>query len=138
MNTYTLDELSAGMKAHFRVQLTEEMMMQFHAITGDENPLHCDEAYAAANGHPGVVAYGLLTASFLSTLAGVYLPGKNSLIHSLEVKCVRPVYPGDTLTVEGPVTQVEARYSFILVCCRITNQREQCVLRGKMQIGVRR
>ncbi|MEG2950160.1 MAG: MaoC/PaaZ C-terminal domain-containing protein [Clostridia bacterium] len=137
MNSYTLAELSVGMKEAFHIVLTKEMMLQFRAITGDNNPLHCDADYALANGQPEVVAYGLLTASFLSTLAGVYLPGKNSLIHSVEIKFAQPVYPGDELLLEGTVTEVNADYGFIVVRYRMTNQHEQCVLRGKMQIGVR-
>ena len=43
----------------------------------------------------------MLTASFLSTLAGVYLPGERSLIQSIESKFVNPVYVGDELTIRG-------------------------------------
>ncbi|MBQ9091319.1 MAG: hypothetical protein IJY52_03500, partial [Anaerotignum sp.] len=48
----------------------------FLAITGDINPLHNDQEFAQKQGHPDKVAFGMLTASFLSTLAGVYLPGR--------------------------------------------------------------
>ena len=53
------------------------MMDQFLAITGDCSPIHVDADYAKDRGYPGCVVYGMLGASFFSTLAGVYLPGEH-------------------------------------------------------------
>ena len=47
----------------------------------------------------------MLTASFLSTLAGIYLPGEKSLIHSVETKMIKPVFIGDELIVTGKVSE---------------------------------
>lgn len=137
LNTYTFDSISVGQKASFSTVISSEKMEMFRSISGDCNPLHCDSGYAQEAGHPGVVVYGMLTASFLSTLAGVYLPGKYSLIHSVEVKCAAPVYVNDTLCVSGEVVEKNDTFRYIIVKCRITNQNNQCVMRGKMQIGVR-
>ena len=103
MNDLSYEEIEVGHKESFTVTVTEEMMDKFLAITGDVNPLHNDEDYARSEGHPGRVVYGMLSASLLSTLAGVYLPGKRSLIHEVKIKFAKPVYIGDTLTVEGTV-----------------------------------
>ena len=98
MNHYTFEEIKTGMEEQFSVTITEQMMQQFREMTGDVNPLHCDETFAKEKGFDGKVAYGMLTASFLSTMAGVYLPGENSLIQSVEVKFVKPVFPGEEIT----------------------------------------
>ena len=137
MNRYTLSELTAGTMEHFSVTVTREMMERFFTITGDQNPLHQDEAYAKQCGYPGTVVYGMLTASFLSTLAGVYLPGEHSLIHSVETKFTTPVFVGDTLTVSGEVSDVNEVFSIIMVKTKIVNQKGETVSRGKMQIGIR-
>lgn len=138
MNTFTIDSICVGEKASFQTTVTQEKMEQFCGISQDHNPLHCDDVYARECGHPGVVAYGMLTASFLSTLAGVYLPGKYSLIQTVEIKCVAPVYVNDELTISGEVVEKNDVFRFITVKYRITNQDGKCVMRGKMQVGVQR
>ena len=89
-------------------------------------------------GYAGRVTYGMLTASFLSTLAGVYLPGKWCLIQRVETDFPKPVYPGDTLTVTGTVKEKDETFRHITLAVRIRNQAGDTVLRGKMRLGVLR
>ncbi len=136
MNEYTFDQLTVGLTEQFTVTVTQEMMDRFCADTGDINPLHRDGAFAKEQGFAGQVTYGMLTASFLSTLAGVYLPGKWCLIQRVETDFPRPVYPGDVLTVEGTVKEKDETFRFIVISVRIKNAAGKPVLRGKMQLGV--
>ena len=136
MNAYVFEEIAVGLTEGFEVTVTEEMFDRFLDITGDVNPLHNDAAFAQEKGHPSRVAFGMLTASFLSTLAGVYLPGKNSLIHEVEVKFAKPVYAGDVLKVSGTVSEVNETFRLFWMKVTITNQRGDKVLRGKMRVGV--
>lgn len=136
MNHYTYDEIRIGQKESFEVTITEEMMEMFLKITGDNNPLHNDEDYAVKRGHPGKVVYGMLTASFLSTLAGVYLPGERSLIHSVDIKLRKPVYVGDVLKIEGVVSDKSDSVRVITVKYTITNNDAVKVSKGEMQIGI--
>ena len=78
MNHYTLSELAVGQSENFTVTVTQEMMEDFYRLTGDDSPIHRSEEYAAGRGYPGRVVYGMLGASFFSTLAGVYLPGSTA------------------------------------------------------------
>lgn len=137
MNEYTFEEIEIGHKESFTVSITEEMMQKFLDITGDINPLHNDEDYAKSKGNPGRVVYGLLTGSFLSTLAGVYLPGKRSLIHEVKIKCAKPVYIGDTLTIEGVVEEKHDAFSLLVIKASMKNQNGQKVCRAVMQVGVK-
>ncbi|MCR5832035.1 MAG: MaoC family dehydratase [Lachnospiraceae bacterium] len=136
MNEYSYEDIKEGHKESFTVKITEDMMSAFCGITGDGNPLHNDEDYAVSKGHPGRVVYGMLTASLLSTLAGVYLPGKNSLIHEVKIKFAKPVYIGDTLTVEGVVEEKNDTYSLLMIKVTIRNQNSDKVCRAKMQVQV--
>ena len=136
MNQYQLKDIYVGLKEEFQVTVTADMLAQFCKMTGDVNPLHTDENFAKAKGYESNVAYGMLTASFLSTLAGVYLPGERSLIHSVESKFTKPVYVGDTLTISGQVTECNEMFSVFTMKTTIVNQNGEKVLRGKMQIGV--
>ena len=106
MNHYTLAEMTPGLSESFTVTVTEEMMARFEAITGDVSPIHMDAEYAQKRGYPGRVVYGMLGASFFSTLAGVYLPGEHCLLHGVECKFAKPVFIGDTLTITGTVVNL--------------------------------
>ena len=144
MNRYTFDEIRVGQKESFEAKITEEMLETFGIITGDINPLHTDEGYAREHGYRSRVAYGMLTASFLSTMAGVYLPGENSLIQSVEVKFVKPVFPGEEITFTGKVSEVNDTFRFLVlkVTGTVSGEKEKerygtKVMKAVMQIGVR-
>ena len=139
MNHYSYQEIDIGHTESFTTEITEEMMDSFHRITKDCNPLHLDSNYATERSggiYPGRVAYGMLTASFLSTLAGVYLPGENSLIHRIEAEFPAPVYIGDTITFIGKVIRKYDNFSIIEVKVTAVNGVGKKVCRGKMRIGV--
>lgn len=136
MNSYTLAQMAPGLSASFTVTVTEEMMAQFLAVTGDHSPIHVSEQYAAGRGYPGRVVYGMLGASFFSTLAGVYLPGEHCLLHSVEAKFAKPVFIGDTLTVTGKVTEVNETFGEVTIKGVIENQNGQKVTRGLIKAGV--
>ena len=138
MNHYTLSELAVGQTESFTVTVTQEMMEDFYRLTGDDSPIHRSEEYAAGRGYPGRVVYGMLGASFFSTLAGVYLPGEHCLLHGVEAKFARPVFIGDTLTVKGTVTEVNDTFKEITVKAEIFNQEGKKVTRGLDRAGLAR
>lgn len=138
MNHYTLSELAVGQSENFTVTVTQEMMEDFYRLTGDDSPIHRSEEYAAGRGYPGRVVYGMLGASFFSTLAGVYLPGEHCLLHGVEAKFARPVFIGDTLTVKGTVTEVNDTFKEITVKAEIFNQEGKKVTRGLYRAGLAR
>lgn len=136
MNNYTYEEIEVGQKESFSVTITQKMMEDFLNITGDVNPLHNDEEFALSKGHPSRVVYGMLTSSFLSTLAGVYMPGERSLIHEVTTKMIKPVYIGDTIKIEGTVKEKNDTFEFIILKVAMTNQSGEKVLKAQMRIGV--
>ena len=136
MNTFTYDQIEIGHKESFKVKVTQADMDMFREITGDVNPLHKDPEYAGALGHPGCVVFGMLTASYLSTLAGVYLPGQHSLIHSVKTKFSGAVYVDDELTIEGTVTEKNDTFELIIIKAVIKNQEGKKVCKAEMQVGV--
>jgi 3-hydroxybutyryl-CoA dehydratase len=138
MNTYRYEDITVGQEESFSVTLTEEKMKAFCEITGDNNPLHTDSDYAVSKGYEGKVAYGMLTASFFSTLAGVYLPGKYSLIHSVEVKFPKPVYvhKNGTLIVRGVVTEKNDLFRLLQIKVSVESETGEKLCRGMMKVGV--
>ena len=74
MNCSGYEELFVGQSAEFTREVTVDMMQQFCAVSGDNNPLHVSADFARAHGFQDRVVYGMLTASLYSCLAGEYLP----------------------------------------------------------------
>lgn len=122
-------------KAEFSVTVTTEMMQKFYEISGDDNPLHMDEEFARDKGFDSRVVYGMLTASFYSRLAGVYLPGKFCLLHSVESSFKNPVFIGDTLTVSGFVKEKHEATRTIDIAATIINQNGKKVSKAKILAG---
>jgi acyl dehydratase len=110
MNGYRWEELRVGLSAAFEAAVTPSMIDQFCALSGDDNPLHADAAYARARGFEDRVAHGLLTSAFYSRLVGVHLPGQRALLHELKVTFHRPVYAGMQLQVEGSIRHLNEAY----------------------------
>lgn len=108
----------------------------FTELSGDINPLHLDSSFAQKHGYPDRVVYGMLTASFYSTLAGVYLPGENCLLYEVDTKFTRPVFLGDILTICGKVVEVDQERQFIRIKATIKNQKGEIVSRAKIMAGV--
>lgn len=136
MNRYGFEDLSIGLKESFTREVTADMVENFCKMTGDVNPLHTDEEFAKGKGFKDRVVYGLLTTSFLSTLAGVYLPGERSLIREVDVKMKKPVFVGDILTVTGEVENIREELGFFVMKVSIVNQNGDKVMRGTMQMGI--
>ena len=134
MNKYTYEDIEIGMEESFEAAITDKEMAAFRNLTGDENPLHRDYDFAHSKDFEAPVVYGMLTASYLSTLAGVYLPGENSLIQSMDIKFMAPVYPGDKLLIEGKVDFKDDRYRIIRLKVSIRVMDGKKVLRGTMTI----
>ena len=137
MNEYKYIDIYKEQVEEFIFEITEEKMKQFYNISEDNNPLHTDVNYAKSKGYDEVVVYGLLTSSALSTLAGVYLPGKYSLIHSVEISYAKPVFVSSSpLKVKGEVIEKDDRFSRITIKVTIFDKNGTKVCRGLMQVGV--
>ncbi|MGL4106767.1 MaoC family dehydratase [Clostridium sp. LP20] len=137
INEYRFSEISIGMKEKFNVIITKEKMEQFRKITGDNNPMHTDEDFATNRGFDNVLVYGMLTASFFSTLVGMYLPGKYCLFQSVDnIYFHRPVYIGDNLTVQGTVIEIDDRFFRIGIKGEIFNSQRKKVCTGILYLKV--
>lgn len=139
MNEYIFQDLYPGQTESFQVTMTKELEDCFRQMTGDVNPLHLYDQFAEEIGNgkfKSHVTFGMLTASFYSTLAGVYLPGKYSLIHSLDIKFQKPVYMGDQLTIVGEITGKQDELRLIQIKATIKNQKGQKVSQAEMKVLV--
>jgi 3-hydroxybutyryl-CoA dehydratase len=136
MQEYTLAQMQPGLSHSFQVSVTEAKLAAFRELSGDDNTLHVDRAFAQGRGFPDRVVYGMLTASFYSTLVGMYLPGKYALLQGVDSAFLAPVFVGDTLTIQGEVVAVHEAVAQIEIKAAITNQHGKKVSRAKIRAGV--
>lgn len=136
MNSFQCTDLKAGHIETFSVIVTEEMLEKFLSITADVSPIHIDEEYARRSGFKGRVVYGMMTASFYSTLVGVYLPGETALLQSVNTSFNSPVFVGDVLIISGEVTNVSETYKQIEIAAAITVA-DKVVSKARIKVGIR-
>ncbi|WP_246615115.1 MaoC family dehydratase [Agarivorans litoreus] len=104
---YTLEELIEGMSAELTQVIAAEDTLQFADLSGDCNPVHLDENYAANSRYKKRIAHGLHGASFFSALFGTQLPGEGCVYASQNLQFKRPVYVGDTVTAKVTIRKID-------------------------------
>ena len=127
-------EIQVGDTASFTKTLAEADIYNYAGVSGDFNPIHVDDEFAKTTRFGQRIAHGLLTASFVSTVIGMHLPGKNALYLSQEMKFVKPALIGDTLTATATVLEkIEAKKILVLETV-VTNQKQEVVLAGQARV----
>jgi 3-oxoacyl-[acyl-carrier protein] reductase len=105
-------------------------------LTGDNNPIHVDEQYAAGIGVGGRIVHGMLTVSYLSTVIGTVLPGPGALILSQKLSFRSPVRVDDTIRVGVRVRQISPATRVLVLDVDVQNQRGSVVADGQVQVLV--
>jgi 3-hydroxybutyryl-CoA dehydratase len=103
----------------------------FAGLSGDLHPLHVDEEYAQHSRFGGCIAHGMLTASLLSTTAGLILATPGAIFVSQDVRFVRPVRPGDTLTARSEIVELIPERRRLRWRSTIVNQHGELVAEGQ-------
>lgn len=129
-------EIEVGETASVTKTVTEADIVNFAGIIGDFNPVHLNAEYAKTTMFGERIAHGMLTASFISTLIGTCLPGINALYLSQEIKFVKPVRIGDTITAFGEVLEKQDAKQRVILKTVVTNQKGEVVVDGKAVVMV--
>lgn len=102
----------------------------FTAITGDRNPLHYDEELARTSLFGGLIVQGGVTTGILNALVAEDLPGPGTVFLGMELKFVKAVYVGDTVTGRVEVTRARADKPICTLAVSVTNQKGEVCLSG--------
>jgi acyl dehydratase len=129
MNRPTLPKRAIGSpilgdKVAFTRTITEADVVLFIGTTWDVNPLHTDETYCQATPFKHRIVPGLLTASLLTHLGGLWA----FLATEMDFHFLAPVYVNDSITAEGVVAEINAETGAVLLRCTCTNQQGRQVL----------
>jgi acyl dehydratase len=123
--------VTVGQRAERRLTLTATHVAKFAEITGDYNPLHFDEAFAAQTKFGRLVVQGGLTTGLLHALVAMDMPGPGTVFLSQNWKFTAPVYIDDTITASAEVVSVHATKPVTQLAIRVTRQTGDVALEGE-------
>ncbi len=122
--SYCFEDLQLGMEASFQKTVTEADIITFAAVSGDKNPVHLDADYAARTMFKERIAHGMLTASYISAVFGMEMPGPGAIYISQTLNFRAPVKIGDVVTAKVKVVElIEGKRRARFEC--------QCLVGGK-------
>lgn len=116
---YQFEELTVGMSATLSRTVSEADILMFAGVSGDTNPVHLDEEFAASTMFGGRIAHGMLSAGLISAVFGTRLPGPGCIYLSQNLKFKAPVKVGQTVVARVTVKELKSekrRAVFSTVC----------------------
>jgi 3-hydroxybutyryl-CoA dehydratase len=128
--------LKPGDKASRTQTISDEMIHSFADLTGDTNPVHLDDAYAAGTRFGRRIAHGMIAAGLISAVLANDLPGPGTVYLSQTLQFKRPVFPGDTITATVEVKGIRSDKPIVTLRTVCTNQEAKVVLEGEAVVLV--
>lgn len=131
--TIYFEDLRVGMRETTRNEVSKEKVAAFAEISGDHNPIHLDETYAATTPFGGCIAHGIFTAGFVSAAIATRLPGPGAIYISQNLSFRAPVMIGAVVETSIEVTElIERGRRCKLKCeCRVDGK---LVLEGEAEV----
>ena len=126
-----MDGLSVGQKASRSMTVTADDVQKFAELSGDYNPLHFDDEFAAKTRFGRLVAQGGLTTGLLHALVAMDMPGPGTVFLSQNWKFTAPVYIGDSITAEAEILSIHENKPVTQLAIVIKNQDGEIVLEGE-------
>jgi acyl dehydratase len=123
-------KLAVGQTATRSSTLTSDHVRKYAEITGDRNPLHFDEAFAARTPFGRLVVHGGLTSGLLNALVAEDMPGPGTVFMSMDLQFIKPVFVDDTITATARVLEVHASKPVCKLAVEIRRQDGEVVLTG--------
>jgi len=126
--------IKIGEKAFISHKVDEKDITLIAETTGDTNPLHLDEAFAARSSFGKRIAHGILPAGLISAVLGTKLPGAGTIYLSQSLEFLKPVFVGDILTANVEVTSISEDKPIVTLNTWVNNQDGVKVLTGKATV----
>jgi len=129
LHGYYLEDLETGMSASYAKTVTEADVILFAGISGDDNPMHINEEFAAATPFKGRIVHGMFSAALISCVAGTRLPGPGAIYVDQQLRFRAPVRIGDTVRATVTVKEINAERRRV-ICDTVCTVEGQPVLEG--------
>ena len=112
-----INELVVGQSAQIKRLVDDDLINKFAEVSGDFNPLHTDDEYAAKSPFRGRISHGALVASFVSSVLGNELPGPGAVFQGMDIRFFKPVRPGDTVIARAVVQSIDIKSRMVEMAC---------------------
>lgn len=112
------ESIRVGLKADLEQAFTRDDVAAFSRISGDDNPIHLDEAAAREAGFQAPIVHGMLIASLFSRLLGSDLPGAGTIYLGQDMKFLNPVFIEDVVRAEVEVLEIRPDKPIIRLATR--------------------
>ncbi len=129
------EDLSVGMTETLEKTISSSDVVGFAQLTGDRNPIHLSEHFAARTSFGKRIAHGLYTASLISAVLGTRLPGPGAIYISQTLNFRAPVKIGDTVVVTVKVSELSSEKFRARLSC-VCAVGDEVVLDGEAQVKV--
>jgi acyl dehydratase len=127
-------KLEIGNTFEVSKEITDELIRQFAVVSGDTNPIHLDEEFAASTRFGKRIGHGMLTASFISALLGSTLSVNKLVYLGQSLKFKAPAFIGDTVTAKGTVKHIRDDKPIVTVETICSNQDGVVLIEGEAVI----
>jgi 3-hydroxybutyryl-CoA dehydratase len=127
----TIDAIAVGDSAQITRRVTDGDIAAFVDAVGDHNPVHADREYAASTVFKEPIAPGIWTAGLISAVIGTRLPGPGAIYLSQDLKFLKPVKAGDSISARVEVLEINRERNRIRLRTVCTNQRAEDVVTGE-------
>ena len=117
-------------------EVTDEVIRKFADVSGDYNPIHLDEEFAAKTQFGKRIAHGMLGASFISAVLGYKLSEQKVVYLSQNLKFIAPVFIGDTVTAKATVKDIREDKPIVTIETTCENQNGETVITGEGKIMI--
>ncbi|MPZ23875.1 MAG: (R)-hydratase [Dehalococcoidia bacterium] len=116
-------------------RVSEEDIQDFARVSGDDQPLHLDPDFAGKTRFKGRIAHGMLSAGYISAVIGTQLFPRGVAIYlSQQLRFLRPVKVGDTVTTRAEVKEIDAERRIVTLQTDCFNQDEKPVVTGEAAV----
>jgi 3-hydroxybutyryl-CoA dehydratase len=132
---YYIEDIEVGMEAAHERTVTGADIDAFAEISGDRNPVHLDDNFAAKTPFKERIAHGMLTASFISTVLGTKLPGTGAIYLSQTLRFKAPVKIGDCVRAAAKVISLDRDKRRVSLACQASVD-DRIVLEGEALVMV--
>ncbi len=111
--------------------ITDADVRLFAEISGDHNPIHLDQAYAAQTRFGKRIVHGALLAAFISNIIGNQIPGHGSIYLASNLKFRAPTFIDDTVSTTATITAIRPDKPIYTLECICTNQHKEVLCQGE-------
>lgn len=122
-----------GQKGEFKKKITETNVYDFAELSGDFNPVHMDKKMAEESIYGKQIAHGMLGASLISTVLGMYMPGPGTIYLDQSLHFLKPVFLNDTLTAVVTIIDIDDKRKAKLKT-DVMNQDGKIVISGEAKV----